>query len=419
MKVHRLPAMMAGVAFLGLCYGPLSATDAFAQARPYKFGVAVDLTGKFTSYGRPAKEGVDFAIAKWRKFKGGKVAGRPLEVIMKDTQSGAQPTISAFMEFIQSDKIDILMGPTASGLVASAVPIWKQAADRPIWVEPGGTSLKVQELIGDDEYFFHTHGWSTSYTSAVAKALVKLVEPDQRKVGLIYSDGAYGRSILPEVKRYFADAKIPVSGEELMREGATDLTAPIAKLRQTKPDVVFALVQTDDAIQLTKQLYQRKFGAAVQIGLAQVPLKEWQDAVGPAQNCWIGTVAWLPDLTYPADKREPAFFPSAADWEADFKKTYGHDAEYIAVDHYVSVILALLAADQVGGEAKRDDVKARLALSDYDTPFGAAKFAPMGATKYQAFGDMLVFQRQKRGLQFENVVVYPDNIAAGKLEKCP
>jgi branched-chain amino acid transport system substrate-binding protein len=399
MKVHRLRPMMAGVALLGLCYGPFSASGAFAQARPYKFGVAVDLTGKFTSYGRPAKEGVDFAIAKWRQLKGDKVAGRPLEVIMKDTQSGAQPTISAFMEFIQSDKIDILMGPTASGLVASAVPIWKQAADRPIWVEPGGTSLKVQELIGDDEYFFHTHGWSTSYSSAVAKALVKLVEPDQRKVGLIYSDGAYGRSILPEAKSYFADAKIPVSGEELMREGATDLTAPIAKLKQTKPDIVFALVQTDDAIQLTKQLYQRKFGAA--------------------QNCWIGPVAWLPGLTYPADKREPAFFPSAADWEADFKKTYGHDAEYIAVDHYVSVILALLAADQVGGEAKRDDVKARLALSDYDTPFGAAKFSPTGTTKYQAFGDMLVFQRQKRGLQFENVVVYPDNIAAGKLEKCP
>jgi branched-chain amino acid transport system substrate-binding protein len=397
----------------------LSPGISVAAEKPFKIGVSVDLTGKFSAYGKPSKDGVEYAVAEWRRIKGDRVGSRPLEVIIKDSQSSAQPTISSFLEFFQKDKVDVLVGPTASGLVAAVVPLWKQTPDRPIWVEPGGTSGKVRELLGADDLFFHMHGWSSSYSSTIAKALASSLDPSKRRVAFLYSDGSYGRSDLPEAKRFFSEAGFQIVGEELMREGATDLSSVISKLKQSKPDVLFALVQTEDGIQVAKQLYQQKFQASVLIGLAQVPLKQWQEATGAAQKCWVSPVSWLPGSSYLADKAEPDLFPSAAQWESDYEKATGKVPEFITVMHYVTVINTLLAAERAGKNSDRETLAAEIAKSNYNTPFGHLNFVQSGATKYQAFGEMIAFQRQETGDgNFKNVIFFPAEAATGQLQLC-
>lgn len=402
--------LCASVIFIGL-------PTAKAQEGSFSVGVSYDLTGSFASFGRQAEEGFDLAIKTWKEVKGDNVHGLKLRVVHKDAQSSTQVAVSSIIELINNEKINLLVGPDASDIASAVVPSWKQAANRPIWLLPGVSSTKAEALIGDDPYFFHGYGWAYAYGESLVGVLRTLPKKDGLRVAMLYTDGAYGRAQRDDAKEALSKAGIELVDEELMREGSPDIGSLVSKLRRAKPDVIYAPAQTGDAAQIAKQFYISKIGVPYLIGSASIPLAEWQKATGPAQSCWMGMSSWLPGLNYPADTKEPKLFPSSTEFEAKFRKEYGHDAEYTGVSHYSLTLIALLAADKTGTD--RDKIEQAIASSEYMTPFGYAKFTPTRIAKHNAFFDQLVFQRQPaENGEYRSVVLYPQKIAQGKPMSC-
>ena len=149
-------SMLAGFA---LCAFGVAAQAQDAK-EPFKIGLPASLSGKYVAYGIQGKSGVEQALAVWKSVRGDTVDGRKIELLMSDTQSDNALTVSIVNQLIQTDKINVLIGPDGSNIAAAAVPPWKKFKDRPIWLMPGGSSTTVEKAVGNDPYFFHTYAWA-------------------------------------------------------------------------------------------------------------------------------------------------------------------------------------------------------------------------------------------------------------------
>lgn len=196
-----------------------------------------------------------------------------------------------------------------------------------------------------------------------------------------------------------------------MRANTTDMNPILTKIARTNADILVGLVQTTDAVTLAKQVHTRRLNVPYLVGTSYAQLREWQGAVGGAQQGWVGETTYIPGMDRPASKDYPAVFPRLTEWAARFRARYNVEPDFLDVLNYATTAILLIAIERAGSGDKQK-VSAELRKLDIDTISGRAKFVPSGGgTKQQTFTDMVVFQRQNGA----NVLVYPADVATGKL----
>lgn len=373
-----------------------------------KIGAPLALSGKFVSYGAAAKRGIDMAVDVY----GGKVGGKTIQVLYRDTQSDAQAAVNSFTQLLAEEKVNYLIGPIATPMAMAGLPAWLRT--KALWIVPGATTPLLEEKAGKEPMLFHTFPYAYHYHNSLAKTLREKLGPG-KKLAIIYSDDAYGREHLPYAQKYFSEAGFQIVAEELVRAGATDLNPVFAKIRRARPDVLLGLVQTTDGITLTKQAYVQRLGIPYLIGTAYPQLKQWQDATGEAQEGWVGVTTYIPGLKAAADPKYPKLFPASDEWIADFTKRYNRQPEFVDVGAYVSTCMLLIAIDNAGGVDDKEKVAAELKKLDVHTMIGRGHFEPTeGGTLNQAFADVVVHQRVNNA----DAILFPPEFATTKtLEK--
>lgn len=393
-KRTTVAAAIVATAFLG-SFSPVSAADTI------KIGVPLELSGRFVSFGAYCKAGIQMAAELW----GDTVAGKKVEFVYRDLQSDAQATVTAFTELQSKEGINYLIGPTASPIGAAAIGPWRQT--KPIWMVPGASTTSLETEVGAEPNFFHVYPYAYHYHETLSAAM-KHYLGEGKKVAILYVDDAYGRTHLPLAKEYFTKAGFKIVAEEVVRANSPDLNPVLTKIGATHPDVLLGLVQTTDAVTLAKQVYTRNLKIPYLIGAASTQQKEWQDAVGEAQEGWIGLGTYLPDLAHwPANPKYPKVFMSTVDWEKIAREKLKREPNYDDIMCYTNAIQLLIAIDRAGGDDKAK-VAVELAKLDEMSPFGPTKFSKTsGGTLNQAFSNMIVFQRRNN----KNVLLYPLEIA--------
>lgn len=393
--------MSAGRSSIAIRMAALAATAAMlagvvpASADTIKIGVPMELSGRFVAYGASGRRGVEMALERF----GNKVGGNDIKLLVRDVQSEAQATVSAVNELVSVEKVDFMIGPVASPIVAAAVPPWQQR--KPVWIVDGSSSTQLEKIAGGEDNFFHTYPYAYHYHTSEAAAL-KHYLGEGKTVAVIYSDDNYGRTHLPYVKKFYTEAGFKIIDEEVVRTNTPDMNPVLTKIARAKPDILVGLVQTTDAITLAKQIYTRKLNVPYLVGTAYTQLDEWQKAVGEAQEGWLGVTTYLPGVNHPANPDYPKLFPETKEWVEAFKAKYHAEPDFLDIGHYASMGMLLVALDKVGGDKTK--AAAELASLDIDTVYGRGNFKATGfGTKHQAFSDMVVFQRQAG----KNVVLWP------------
>jgi branched-chain amino acid transport system substrate-binding protein len=369
-----------------------------------QIGVPLELSGRFVSFGTSGKRGIEMAVDAFK----GRIANKKIDVLFRDVQSDAQVTVQVMNELATQKKVNLLMGPISSAMVSAAIPAWRQT--KPIWIAHGSTTPRTEEEVGAEPHFFHTFPYAYHYQAAMAAGL-KAELGTGKTAAIIYADDAYGRAGLPAAKKYFTEAGFKIGNEELVRSGAADMNPILQKVRFGNPDVLINLVQTTDLATLAKQIKIAGLATPYLTDGIDVFIEEWQQAVGDAQEGWIGVSGFFPGMTRPASKDQPDIFPSLADWEAKFRARYNTAPGYLDVGAYCAMSMLLLAVDKAGTDDP-EKVAAALKSLDVQTLLGHGKFVPTGSgTLNQAFQDLMVVQRHAN----KNVIVFPADVATGKL----
>jgi branched-chain amino acid transport system substrate-binding protein len=116
-------------------------------ADPIRVGFSMALTGGVA----PAGKQVLAALQIWRddiNAKGG-LLGRPVELVFYDDQSNPQNVPALYTKLIEVDKVDLLIGPYATNMVAPAIPVLMQYHKTTIGILANAANSKFHY----DQYF--------------------------------------------------------------------------------------------------------------------------------------------------------------------------------------------------------------------------------------------------------------------------
>ncbi len=94
---------------------------AWAQAKPIRIGSTLALTGPLAATAQVHKLVGEIYIEQVNK-RGGWL-GRPLEWVLKDDQSKPDLARTLYEQLVTADKVDLLMGPYATGAILSAMGV--------------------------------------------------------------------------------------------------------------------------------------------------------------------------------------------------------------------------------------------------------------------------------------------------------
>jgi branched-chain amino acid transport system substrate-binding protein len=400
-RISEAVCVLVVLALLSVSFSGLEAAP-----KPIAVGAPLELSGRLAAYGQAAKRGMDMVLSA----VGGRVLGRPVEIIYVDVQSDPAVTIAAFHDLLARRRVRFVVGPIGSPIVATAVGVAKQY--RPIWIVPGASTTRLEPEVGSEPWFFHSYTYDYHYHAPTAEALKRSLPAGSRyTVGFVYSDDAYGTEHIKFARPLYQNAGFQVTAEEVVKAGGSDFSPALRRVRERNPDILVGIVQTTDGILLTRQVREVQVGARLYVGTVYPALLEWKAAVGDLGEGWVGVSPFILGVNWPADPKYPDLFPSTNELVARFHRTFKRVPTFLDWLGYVGLGQLLIALQRAGTD---DPALVQKALKELrlNTPIGVLQYKPSGyGTLNQGFDQMLVFQIQND----KEVVIYPPDVAKGKL----
>jgi branched-chain amino acid transport system substrate-binding protein len=238
--MKRRTVLRAGAAALALS---LSGTLALAQDT-MKIGLILPMTGPFASTGRQ----IEAAAKLYMQQNGDTVAGKKIQLIVKDDTGVADVTKRLAQELIVQEKVGVLAGFGLTPLALATAPLATQAKV-PEVVMAAATSIITEQ----SPYIVRT-----SFTAAqVSVPLAEWAAKEGiKRVVTIVSD--YGPGI--DVEKAFTETFTKAGGQvENLRVPLAnpDFSPFLQKAADAKPDALFVFVPSGVGAQFMKQFVER------------------------------------------------------------------------------------------------------------------------------------------------------------------
>ena len=238
MNKRQLLCMMIA----GTLVAPVSV---LAQDQAFKIGLILPMTGPFASTGRQIESAVNLYIAQ----NGKTVAGRKVEVILKDDAGVPDQTKRLAQELVINDKVAVLAGFGVTPAALAVGPIATQSKT-PAVIMAAATS----SIVATSPYFVRT-----SYTlPQTASTMAEWAHKNKIKtVVTMVSD--YGPGI--DAEKSFKD-RLLLNGGQVVEEIRVPVRNPdfapfLQRVRDLKPDAMFVFVPSGPATALMKQFAER------------------------------------------------------------------------------------------------------------------------------------------------------------------
>lgn len=233
--------LFKGVAFSAL----LALCGVSHSAESFKIGMILPMTGPFASTGIQIVAAAKLYMAQ----NGDTVAGRKIELIVKDDTSAPDVTKRLAQELVVNDKVSVLAGFGLTPLALAAAPIATQAKTPEI-VMAAATSSITQA----SPYIIRTS--FTLPQAAVAMGDWAAKNGIKKAVTLV-SDFAPGI----DAEKYFKDRML-FNGGQVLETIRVPLRNPdfapfLQKVRDLKPDALYVFVPSGAGTALMKQFTER------------------------------------------------------------------------------------------------------------------------------------------------------------------
>jgi branched-chain amino acid transport system substrate-binding protein len=235
--------------FLGasaLALAALSSTAVLAQDNTFKIGLILPMTGQQASTGRQIEAAAKLYMAQ----HGDTVAGKKVQLIIKDDTSVPDVTKRLAQELVVNDKVNVLAGFGITPSAFATAPIATQSKT-PMVVMAAGTSSITQS----SPYIVRTS--FTLAQSSVAMADWAVAKGGIKKVVTLVSDYGPGH----DAEKFFKDRYVFNGGTVVdtlrvpMRN--PDFAPFLQKVRDAKPDGLFVFVPSGAGAAVMKQFLER------------------------------------------------------------------------------------------------------------------------------------------------------------------
>jgi branched-chain amino acid transport system substrate-binding protein len=223
----------------------LTASNSIAQSDTFKIGLILPMTGQQASTGRQIEAAAKLYMAQ----NGDTVAGKKVELIVKDDTSIPDVTKRLAQDLVVNDKVNVLAGFGITPSAFATAPLATKSKT-PMVVMAAATSSITQA----SPYVVRT-----SFTLAQAAVAMGDWAPKNgiKKVVTLVSD--YGPGI--DAEKYFKE-RFVLNGGQVTEALRVPLRSPdfapfLQKVRDLKPDALFVFVPSGAGAAVMKQFLER------------------------------------------------------------------------------------------------------------------------------------------------------------------
>ncbi|MEO6896743.1 MAG: ABC transporter substrate-binding protein [Caldimonas sp.] len=240
--MQRRHLAVAGAALALCAAAPFAAAQ---SAAPFKIGFILPMTGQSASTGKQ----IEAAIKLWQAQNGTTVAGRKVEVIVRDDATTPDTSRRIAQEMVVNDKVDVLAGFGITPSAFAAAPIATQSKT-PMVVTAAATSA----ITLQSPYIVRTSFTLPQVTVPIADWAAK---HGIKKVVTFVAD--YGPGI--DAEKFFK-SQFTLDGGQVIGEIRTPLKSPdfapfLQKVADLKPDAVFCFLPSGQGAAFMKQFGER------------------------------------------------------------------------------------------------------------------------------------------------------------------
>jgi len=305
----RKAAISAGVAL-----ATLGAAPAFAQ-QVVKVGVILPMTGPFASTGRQVEAGARL----WMAQNGDTVAGKKIEIIVRDDTGSADQTKRLATEMIVNDKVAVLAGFGLTPLALAVGPVATQAKVPAVIMAAGTTTI-----VNSSPYYARTSFTLSQNTVPMAQWAAK---NGIKTVVTLVSDYGPGLDAEKAFKTEF-EGKGGKVLDTLRSPLANPEFAPfLQKAKDLKPDALFMVVPSGQGASLMKQVNERELAKAgiKIIGTGDMTDDDQLNSMGDALIGVVTSHNYSAAHDSPENKAYVAAFQKAANMRPNFMSVGGFD----------------------------------------------------------------------------------------------
>jgi branched-chain amino acid transport system substrate-binding protein len=351
---RMLSRRLAGAALCAALLG--TALPAWAQDA-FKIGLILPMTGPSQSTGKQ----INAAVKLFMQQNGDMVAGRKVELILRDDAGVADTTRRVAQELVVKDKVNVLAGFGLTPLALSVAPIATQAKV-PMVVMAAATSVITEKspfIVRSSQTLPQVSG--TMGTWSAGQGIKKVVT--------LVAD--YGPGL--DAETWF-NKQFKAAGGEILDNLRVPLANPdfapfLQRVRDAKPDAVFVFTPSGFGAVFIKQFIERgldKSGIKL-IGTGDVTDDDQLNDMGDVTLGVVTAGPYSASHASEANKKFVSTFKAAnAGMRPNFMAVFGYDGMQMIYD----------AVKKTGGKGDGTALVAAMEGASWESPRGPVKIDP-------------------------------------------
>ena len=265
---------------------------AWAQSgEPIKIGFSMALTGGLAPNGKSAL----LAQKIWEEEINGKggLLGRPVKLIYYDDKSSPAEVPSIYTKLLDIDKVDLIIGPYATAMIAPAMPIVIQRKKTFI----GLLGLAVNTEFNYPNYFAMIPSGPDA-KPAFTKGFFDVAmaqNPRPQTVAIVAADQEFSRNAADGARENAQKAKLKIVYDKTYPPSTTDFAPIVRAIQATNPDLLNINSYPPDSVGMVRSIneigFKPKMIGGAMVGLQATAIKT---QLGPLLNGFTNYDFWLP-----------------------------------------------------------------------------------------------------------------------------
>jgi branched-chain amino acid transport system substrate-binding protein len=345
---------MLRIVAIALAAGALVSTG--ASAEDVKVGVVLPLTGGLAPVGKQVQAGIKAYMDK----NGATVAGKKIDLIVKDDGSVADNSKRLAQELIVNDKVAII----GSALTPSAMaigPLSTQAKTANV-VMVSGTSGVINP---NNPYMVRTSFTLGQQSGIIAEWAAK---NGSKKVVIVQSDWAPGAEATAVFTEAFTKAGGQIAETIKVPLANPDFAPFLQRARDANPDTLFVFVPAGQAGTFAKQFAERGLDKAGIKLIGPGDIVDDNDLPGMG-DAMLGVVTACIYSTYHNS-------PMNKEYVAAFKKANGYRPNFISLGGYDGMHLIYEALKKTQGKTDGEALITAMKGMKWESPRGPISIDP-------------------------------------------
>jgi branched-chain amino acid transport system substrate-binding protein len=285
--LHKLKLFAVSAVALATVVG----SAAPAAAQEIKIGFSMALTGPLAANGKQALLGMKI----WEEetnAKGG-LLGRPVKLVYYDDQSNPTTVPGIYTKLLDVDKVDLVLGPYATNMIAPAMPVVMQK--KKTFISLFG--LDVNSQFKYPNYFsVLPTGPKTrpSFTEGLFQVAMQQ-NPKPTTVALASEDAEFSKAACDGARENAKTFGVNIVYDKSFPPGTTDFSPVVRALQASNADIVvvcsYPLSSVGIALAVNEANYKPKIIGGAMVGLQATVFKS---KLGPKLNGIVNYETFVP-----------------------------------------------------------------------------------------------------------------------------